>query len=119
MLKEQEVRDLLKGPKKLQLEETLEESSEEESSEKDVIVKTFIPKERKDPTKTMHTGWYEPMHPNAIKQLMLMLEHAYEHTKGSWEMEERISKQRKEYLQNLYEKLTDVRIVHAQQLLKK
>ena len=102
-----------KEPKKLKLEETLEEQTSELSSEKEVVVKSFTPKERKDPTKTIHSGWYEPMPPKIIHQLLISMEKAYNDQKNHWETEEHISKTRKEYLQNLYDRLGDIKIVHA------
>lgn len=103
-----------KESKKLKLEETLEEQTSE-SSEKEVIIKSFTPKERKDPTKTIHSGWYEPMSPKIIHQLLVSMEKAYNDQKNHWETEEHISKARKEYLQNLYDRLGDIKIVHARQ----
>lgn len=109
----------VKEPKPLQLEDTLEESlvSPEVNvgDEKEVIIKTFTPKERKDSNKTIHKGWYEPMPPKIIHQLLISMEQAYNDQKNHWETEERISKARKEYLQNLYDRLGDIKIVHAQQ----
>jgi hypothetical protein len=86
---------------------------EGESAEKEVIVKSFVPRERKDSNQILHKGWYDRMHPDAVKHMLPMIEHSYADIKKRWEIEERISKQRKEYLQGLYDKMEDLRIVHA------
>lgn len=104
--------------KKLQFEETFEESlvkedsevSDEVSEEKEIIIKNFTPKERKDLTKTIQKGWYEPLPLGMLQKMLPILSCAYDDQKRMWETEECISKKRKEYLQNLYDKVEDVRI---------
>jgi len=46
--------------------------------------------------------------------ILISLEEGYSITRGRWEMEDRIGKGRREYLQNFYDKIEDIRLLIKQ-----
>lgn len=90
------------------LEETSELESDSEPIEKSVA--TFIPIED-NPLHRSNSVWFKSLDLKYLQPLTVMLEDSFYHLRIRWEQEGRISKQRKEYLQTLYDKTKDIKTI--------
>ena len=95
------------------VEEVIEDIIDDEEVVEKEIIKSFTPKEKKEPYKA-NLIWFSSFDLELLKSMLVGLDEAYLMIKGRWEMEDRITKLRKEYLQSLYDKTQDIRFLIKQ-----
>lgn len=93
----------------LEVTDPIEDSDETKEVIEETFTSIFIPKERKDPNKIINDT-YNNMALASLKAFSSSLELAYTEQKNRWESEEKISKIRREYLQDFYDKLGDIKL---------